>query len=141
MPPLPDYSPKQLSLGPLETEVLEIIWKLGSASVKEIHDCILADPDRELAYASVTTVLSRLTQKGWLECDRQDRAFRWRPLVSQSEAQSLQAHEQLQRFLAVGNPDVVAAFADQLDGASLEKLEAIAQRLKAIRQARTGEEA
>jgi predicted transcriptional regulator len=141
MPPLPDYSPKQLSLGPLETEVLEIIWKLGSASVKEIHDRILSDPDRELAYASVTTVLSRLTQKGWLECDRQDRAFRWRPLVSQSEAQSLQAHEQLQRFLAVGNPDVVAAFADQLDGASLEKLEAIAQRLKAIRQARTEEEA
>jgi predicted transcriptional regulator len=141
MPPLPDYSPKQLSLGPLETEVLEIIWKLGSASVKEIHDRILSDPDRELAYASVTTVLSRLTQKGWLECDRQDRAFRWRPLVSQSEAQSLQAHEQLQRFLAVGNPDVVAAFADQLDGASVEKLEAIAQRLKAIRQARTEEEA
>jgi predicted transcriptional regulator len=141
MPPLPDYSPKQLSLGPLETEVLEIIWKLGSASVKEIHDRILSDPDRELAYASVTTVLSRLTQKGWLECDRQDRAFRWRPLVSQTEAQSLQAHEQLQRFLAVGNPDVVAAFADQLDGASVEKLEAIAQRLKAIRQARTEEEA
>jgi predicted transcriptional regulator len=141
MPPLPDYSPKQLSLGPLETEVLEIIWNLGSASVKEIHDRILSDPDRELAYASVTTVLSRLTQKGWLECDRQDRAFRWRPLVSQAEAQSLQAHEQLQRFLAVGNPDVVAAFADQLDGASLEKLEAIAQRLKAIRQARTEEEA
>jgi predicted transcriptional regulator len=140
MPPLPERSPKQLSLGPLETEILELIWALDSASVKEIHDRILTDPDRELAYASVTTVLQRLTQKGWLACDRQDRSFRWRPLISKDEAQALQAHDQLQRFLAIGNPDVVAAFADQLDGASVEKIEAIAQRLKSIRQARQAEE-
>jgi predicted transcriptional regulator len=141
MPPLPDRSPKQLSLGPLETEILEILWQLESATVKDIHDRILSDPDRELAYASVTTVLSRLTKKGWLVCDRQDRAFRWRPIVSRTEAQALQAHDQLQRFLAIGNPDVVAAFADRLDTASVDQLESIAQRLKAIRQARqAGEE-
>jgi predicted transcriptional regulator len=136
MPPLPHPRPRQLSLGPLETEILQILWELGSATVKEIHDRILTDPNRELAYASVTTVLRRLTQKGWLACDRNDRAFRWRPLVSPEEAKILQAHEQLQRFLAIGNPDVVAAFADALDGASVDKLEAIAQRLKAARQAR-----
>jgi predicted transcriptional regulator len=140
MSPLPEPSPKQLSLGPLESEILEMIWALGSASVKELHDRILADPDRELAYASVTTVLRRLTEKGWLACDRQDRAFRWRPLVTRAEAQALQAHDQLQRFLAIGNPDVVAAFADRLDGASVEKIEAIAQRLKSIRQARQAQE-
>ena len=136
MPPLPDPRPRHLSLGPLETEILEILWRLGSASVKEIHDQILTDPNRELAYTSVTTVLRRLTQKGWLACDRQDRAFRWRPLVSLEETQILQAHERLQRFLAISNPDLVAAFADALDGASADKLEAIAQRLKAVRQAR-----
>ena len=136
MAPLPDHTPKQLSLGPLEAEILDIVWELDSATVKEIHDRILSDPDRELAYASVTTVLRRLTQKGWLVCDRDDRAFRWRPLVSREEAKVLQAHDQLRRFLAVGNPDVIAAFADDLDRASADKLEAIAQRLKAVRQAR-----
>lgn len=139
MAPLPDHTPRQLSLGPLEAEILTIIWELGSATVKDIHDRILADPDRELAYASVTTVLRRLTQKGWLACDKHDRAFQWRPLVSREEANVLQAHDQLRRFLAVGNPDVVAAFADDLDRASAEKLEAIAQRLKAVRQAREGQ--
>lgn len=136
MPPLPNPRPRQLSLGPLEAEILAILWELGSATVKDVHDRILTDPDRELAYASVTTVLRRLTQKGWLACDKQDRAFRWRPLVSPQEAAILQAHERLQHFLAVSNPDVVAAFADALDGASVEKLDAIAQRLKAARQAR-----
>jgi predicted transcriptional regulator len=136
---LPNYRPKQLSLGPLEAEILGIIWHLGATvTVKEIHDRILLDPERELAYTSVTTVLRRLTQKGWLACDKQDRAFRWRSLVSQEEAKVWRAHEQLQQFLAVGNPDVVAAFADSLDSASVEKLEAIAQRLKSIRRAREG---
>lgn len=135
MVPLPSYRPKHLSLGPLETEILNIVWELGAATVKDIHDRILSDPDRELAYASVTTVLNRLTNKGWLTCDKQERSFIWQPLLSAAEAQSIQAYEQLQQFLAVGNPDVVAAFADSLDRSSIEQIAAISQRLQAIRAA------
>jgi predicted transcriptional regulator len=36
----------------------------------------------------------------------------------------------------VTNPDVVAAFADSLDQTSVEQLEAIAAKLRALRQAR-----
>jgi predicted transcriptional regulator len=136
MTSLPNYRPKQMSLGPLEAEILNIVWELGSATVKDVHDRILADPDRELAYTSVTTVLRRLTEKGWLACDKQGRAFYWRPLVTKQQAQVIQAHEQLHRFLAVGNPDIVAAFADSLDCASVEQLKAIAQRIDAARRAR-----
>ena len=136
MVPLPNHRPKNLSLGPLETEILKIVWELEAATVKDIHDRILSNPDRELAYTSVTTVLNRLTQKGWLKCNRQERSFIWEPLLSAAEAQSIQAYEQLQQFLAVGNPDIVAAFADSLDRASIEQLESIAQKLKAIRIAK-----
>lgn len=136
---LPPYRPKQMSLGPLETEILEMVWELGTATVKQIHDRILADPDRELAYTSVTTVLRRLTQKGWLVCDTKERAFIWRPLISREEAQAFEAHDRLNQFLAVSNPDVVAAFADSLDAASVDQLNAIAKRLQAVRQARGGQ--
>ncbi|MDY7014825.1 MAG: BlaI/MecI/CopY family transcriptional regulator [Cyanobacteriota bacterium] len=136
MSPLPERRPQHLSLGPLETEILEILWELGSTTVKDIHERILADPDRELAYTSVTTVLNRLTQKGWLSCDKQQRAFVWRPTISRYEARVLKSHERLNRFLETSNPDVVAAFADSLDAASVEQIQAIAQRLQAVRQAR-----
>lgn len=136
MVPLPNHRPKQLSLGPLEAEILQIVWERGSVTVKDVHKQILANPNRELAYASVTTVLTRLTQKGWLACDKQNRSFSWHPLVSEDQAKALQAYEQLNQFLAVGNPDIVAAFADSLDQASIEQLEAIAQKLQAIRKAR-----
>ncbi|MDZ8053457.1 MAG: BlaI/MecI/CopY family transcriptional regulator [Aulosira sp. ZfuVER01] len=139
MAPLPDYRPKQLSVGPLEAEILQIIWELGSATVKDVHDRILSDPNRELAYTSVTTVLRRLTDKGWLVCDKKGKAFYWRPLLTKQQADVIKAHEQLQRFLAVGNPDVVAAFADSLDETASKQIAAIAKRIQAARQAREGE--
>ncbi|CAN1211660.1 BlaI/MecI/CopY family transcriptional regulator [Tumidithrix helvetica PCC 7403] len=139
MTPLPKYRPRQLTLGPLESEILNIIWDLDLATVKDVLDRILADPDRELAYASVMTVLRRLQQKGWLSCQKQGRVFYWQALVSRQEAKALEAYHQLNRFLEVGTADIVAAFADDLDRTSQAKIEAIAARLKAIRQARESE--
>lgn len=136
MAPLPDYRPKQLSVGPLEAEILNIVWELGSVTVKDVHDRILADPNRELAYTSVTTVLRRLTDKGWLKCDKYGRAFFWRPLLTKQQAEVIKAHEQLQRFLAIGNPDIIAAFADSLSEAASTQIQAIAKRIQDARQAR-----
>jgi predicted transcriptional regulator len=136
MAPLPEYRPKQLSVGPLEAEILNIVWELGSVTVKDVHDRILADPNRELAYTSVTTVLRRLTDKGWLACDKKGRAFYWRTMLTKQQADVIRAHEQLQRFLAVGNPDIIAAFADSLDESASDQIQAIANRIQAARQAR-----
>jgi predicted transcriptional regulator len=136
MTSLPDYRPKKLSLGSLEREILEIVWELGSVTVKEVHERILLDPDRDLAYASVTTVLKRLMDKGWLVCDRQEKSFIWRPLISRQQAEALEAYEQLQKFLAISNPDLVAGFVDSLDRATIEQIEAIAGTIKAFRQAK-----
>jgi predicted transcriptional regulator len=136
MVPLPNHRPKKLSLGSLEREIIEIVWELGTVTVKDVHDRISTDPDRELAYASVSTILNRLTQKGWLACDKQERSYLWQAKISATEAQALTAYEHLNQFLAVGNPDVVAAFADEIDRASMAQLEAIAHKLQAIRQAK-----
>ncbi|MBE9159261.1 BlaI/MecI/CopY family transcriptional regulator [Nodosilinea sp. LEGE 06152] len=144
MSPLPRHRPHQLSLGPLEAEILAIIWAKGGATVKEIHDHILADPDRDLTQASVTTVLQRLAKKGWLRRETVQRegagklrqVYCWQPTVSQQDARLLTAHQQLQSFLAIGSPDIVAAFADSLDVAALDKLDAIADRLRTLRDAK-----
>jgi predicted transcriptional regulator len=133
---LPKYRPQKLSLGPLETEILEVVWQLQTVTVKQVHDRILTNPDRELAYTSVTTVLRRLTAKGWLKCNKKGRAFCWEALISREQAQAIQSYEKLHDFLAVSNPDVVASFADSLDAASLEQMEQIASRLERIRRQR-----
>ncbi|MBT9312389.1 BlaI/MecI/CopY family transcriptional regulator [Leptothoe kymatousa] len=140
MSPFPAYRPNRLSLGPLEAEILEILWQLEVASGTAIHEYILADIDRDLTYSSVATVLRRLEQKGWIAKRRVGRAYHWEPLLSANNAKVLQSHERLQEFLAASNPDIVAAFADTLDQASLDQLEAITQRIQAARQAQTNQE-
>ena len=134
MPALPNHRPQKLSLGPLETEILNLVWNLRSATVKDIHKQILADPDRELSYASVTTVLKKIKKKGWLTCQKNDRAFSWQALITRQEAKAIQSYEQLKNFLSISNPDLVASFADSLDTASLEQIEAIASRIQAVRR-------
>ena len=84
----------------------------------------------------MTTVLRRLTNKGWLSCYKQGRIFYWKPMVSKEQAQAIKAYEQLHRFLAISNADVVASFTDSLDTASVEQLKAIASRLDTLRQQR-----
>ncbi|NJM96793.1 MAG: CopY family transcriptional regulator [Phormidesmis sp. RL_2_1] len=136
MASFPPYQPKNLSLGSLETEIVEILWQLGPVSATAIHRHILEDIDRELTYSSVSTVLKRLIKKGWVACDRQNRVYIWRSLISQQQAEILKAHEQLHRFLAVGSPDIVAAFADTLDDESLAQIDAIAAKIRAAREVR-----
>ena len=136
----PLHQPKSLSLGPLESEIIDILWTLGPTSATAIHQHILSDLDRELTYSSVSTVLKRLIKKGWVRCDRTQRVHIWHVCVSRQDASILKAHAQLHQFLAVGSPEIVAAFADQLDDESIEQIDAIAQRIKAARAARNGGE-
>lgn len=130
------HRPKTLSLGPLETEIVEILWRLGPTSATAVHQYILEDINRELTYSSVSTVLKRLIKKGWVACDRTSKIQIWSTRLSQKQAEILMAQEQLQRFLAVGSPDIVAAFADTLDDDSLAQIDAIAQKIQAARAAR-----
>lgn len=135
MSPFPAHRPKRLSLGPLEAEILNILWEVGTTSATVIHNQILEDIDRDLTYSSVATVLRRLETKGWIAKRRAGRAYHWEPLLSAGSAKILQSHERLQQFLAASNPDIVAAFADSLDQESLDQLEAITSRIQAARQA------
>ncbi len=139
MSPFPAYRPKRLSLGPLETEILDILWQLGTTSATAIHNHILEDIDRDLTYSSVATVLRRLETKGWIAKRRVGRAYHWAPLLSAAHAKVLASHERLQQFLAASNPDIVAAFADTLDQDSLDQLEAITQRIQAARRAQANQ--
>ncbi len=140
MSPFPAYRPNRLSLGPLEAEILEILWQLGTSSATAVHNQILEDIDRDLTYSSVATVLRRLEQKGWIAKRRVGRAYQWEPLLSENNAKVLRSHERLHQFLAASNPDIVAAFADTLDQESLDQLEAITQRIQAARRAQTHQE-
>jgi len=70
-------------LGPLETEVMEAVWRLGDTTVRDVH-ADLAD-SRGLAYTTIMTTMARLATKGLLVRDTAGLAHRYRPALTRDE--------------------------------------------------------
>lgn len=68
-------------MGELEQAVLDVLWQLGSASGREVHDALAG---RGLAYTTVMTVLDRLARKDVVVREREGRAFRYAPRRSRA---------------------------------------------------------
>lgn len=70
-------------LGPLETEVMEAVWRLGETTVRDVHADL--EPSRGLAYTTIMTTMARLAAKGLLERDTTGLAHRYHPALSREE--------------------------------------------------------
>jgi len=70
-------------LGELEARVMEIIWDLGDATVKDVHGII--NKEKKLAYTTILTIMSRLTEKGLLIKKSLGLAHVYTPSVSREE--------------------------------------------------------
>jgi BlaI family transcriptional regulator, penicillinase repressor len=65
--------PKSPTLTPQELEIMKIVWRLGSATVRDVYEAVLAE--RKIAYTTVMTMMKILEEKGHLKKRRQDRAY------------------------------------------------------------------
>lgn len=70
-------------LGPLETDVMEMVWKLGDTTVRDVHEALSAR--RDLAYTTVMTTMARLASKGLLTRDTTGLAHRYTATVTREE--------------------------------------------------------
>jgi len=70
-------------LGPLEAEVMGVLWRAdGAMTVREVATELNAGRGAPLAYTTVMTVMSRLAGKGVLARSRSGRQYVYRPLAA-----------------------------------------------------------
>ena len=70
-------------LGPLESEVMEILWASdGPLPVRALLERLNKRRSRQLAYTTVMTVMSRLVEKGVLARTREGRGYVYETTVS-----------------------------------------------------------
>jgi predicted transcriptional regulator len=86
---------KSPTLTEVELELMEVLWKMGKATVSDIVEAL---PDERLAYSSVLTMMRILEQKGYVTHEKEGRAFRYRPLIDQQQAQRSVIGYLLKRF-------------------------------------------
>jgi predicted transcriptional regulator len=87
-------------LGPLEREVMEIIWRWRQSEVSVRH-VYLAFEER-LAYTTLMTTLDRLHKKGLLERRKDGRAFLYSPRLSPQEFERSVARDVIDTLLGRG---------------------------------------
>lgn len=63
----------------LELEILKILWRCGSGSVRQVRDEIA--PSRALAYTSVQTMMNIMVAKGYLRRERGVGSWVYRPRI------------------------------------------------------------
>jgi len=68
-------------LGSLETEVMELIWRNGAMSVRDVHERFAG----RLAYTTLMTTLDRLYKKSLLDRTKQGRAFVYQARVNRGQ--------------------------------------------------------
>jgi predicted transcriptional regulator len=68
-------------IGPLESELLRLVWERGNATVRELLDC----GQLSCAYTTVMTTLDRLYKKALLNRTPEGRAFRYSPRQTREE--------------------------------------------------------
>ena len=122
----------QLSLGPLEREVLCAVWQLqrthASITAKQVQQHLM--PDRSLAYTTVSTILNRLTAKGLLSCQKHKAVNHYRSLTPPDKTLKSIINHWLHNMLDSFGQQALAAFADEFNNLPADQLEQFKQQLK-----------
>ena len=111
-------------LGDLEVDVMEAIWARGQATVHDVHERLDA-ADRELAYTTVMTVMSRLAEKGLLEKRKEGAAYVYTPAASKEEFTRRTVGTVLSELLDDFTAPAMSQFVDfvgEQDEAAIEEL-------------------
>jgi predicted transcriptional regulator len=96
----PNHLGQQVTLGPLEIHVMEVLWDAGESSVRDVVEKL----ESKLAYTTVMTTLDRLFKKGLLSRQKSERAFLYSPRFSSEEWERRRAGDLIAGFLAGPEP-------------------------------------
>ena len=121
--------PLESLLGPLEQDVMDVVWRLRDATVRDVHDVLKAG--RKIAYTTVMTTMTRLAAKGLLDRDTEGLAHRYRANVSR-DTYARSTVSNVLSWLLDRYPEPAASYlAEVVDDAStvdLEHLRAAVER-------------
>lgn len=122
-----------LSLGTLEQKVLDSAWKLGRVNVRDVVDSL----NHDFAYTTVMTTLDRLFKKGYLDREKEGRAFIYAPRMSPEELDARIAGDVISRLIDGATRRVSPVLASIVDAVSerdrslLDDLERLVKEKKA----------
>ncbi|MFP5297925.1 MAG: BlaI/MecI/CopY family transcriptional regulator [Actinomycetota bacterium] len=115
-------------LGPLESEIMDVVWDAGEVTVRDVHTAL--ETQRPIAYTTVMTTLGRLADKGFLKRIEKHPAHHYVAVVSREEY-ARSAVKSVVDWLVDHFPDpAVAYFVDRVDEEDDEALDRLRRAIE-----------
>jgi len=116
------------ALSPSETEILRLVWQLDKATVQDVCDKLPAR--RNIAYATVQTLLRRLEKKGYLKHHIRGKAHVFFAAVKSENVIKRSVNDFLDRLFG-GDPIPLMQYLakhGKIDAGDIEKLKRLADK-------------
>ena len=115
--------PEEKFLGPLESAIMDRLWKRRDATVRDIVDDLART--RLLAYTTVMTIMTRLHEKGLLERVRDGKTYVYRPAFTREEHRQRLSRELVRGLVDEFGDVALAQFAEELEGVDASRRTAL----------------
>jgi predicted transcriptional regulator len=115
----------------LETEVMEEMWRLERATVRELMDAINARAGKPRAYTTFMTIMARLDGKGLLQREREGKTDIYWPRLDRESYLEQRAQAEVQQLVDDYGDRALVNFAramQTLDPARVRALRRLASR-------------
>lgn len=118
-------------LGELEAEIMEIIWKLESVSVREVLN--IFRKRKKVAYTTIMTVMARLAGKGILKRKLDESgAYVYTPAQDKEMFLAISSRKIIKNLINEFGEVAVAQFIDVVEDSDLKDLAGWQKKLKKI---------
>ena len=93
------HSPDAPKPTPAELDLLQVLWPLGAATAKQVHEAML--PQRpDVTYATVLRLMQVMHAKGLLDRDERERSHIYSPVHARAALQGNLLNDLMQRAFA-----------------------------------------
>lgn len=118
--------------GELQLEAMRALWRLGEpSSVEEVRQAL---PTRHRgAYTTVQTILNRLAERGLLSREREGKAIRYEPKVSEADYYSRSLRHTLATASDEARRSALAQLVGDMAPGERDEIEALAREVAARR--------
>jgi len=121
---------REYELGTAEFEVLKALWDCGPSTVRQVMNH-LHGRDRNVAYTTVLTFLTRLEQKGVVSSDKSGLAYVYRAKVTRDKVSRSRARKLLEQLYdgAAGPLVLQLVRTERLSATEIDELHRLVEEL------------
>jgi len=123
------------SISDLETEVMKIMWEIGEATVRDVHELMLKQELEKkdsgfIPYTTVMATMAALAEKGLLKQDKSNKTFVYSAAVDNRSLSDSIIKSVAEKLLDKASRELIYKFLNTASEVPIEKINKLLDSLK-----------